>query len=43
LYPETFKFDLAKEIEIVYTLLYQQKPTREQIAKILSEPGVLPK
>jgi iron complex transport system substrate-binding protein len=43
LYPETFKFDLAKEIEIVYTLLYQQKPTREQIAKILGEPGVLPK
>ncbi|MCA3083641.1 MAG: ABC transporter substrate-binding protein, partial [Rhodocyclaceae bacterium] len=43
LYPETFKFDLVKEIEIVYSLLYQQKPTREQIAKILGEPGVLPK
>ncbi len=43
LYPETFKYDLAKEIETVYTLLYQQKPTREQIAKILGEPGVLPK
>ncbi|MFM7460621.1 MAG: ABC transporter substrate-binding protein [Burkholderiales bacterium] len=43
LYPETFKFDLAKEIEIVYRLLYQQKPTREQIGKILGEPGVLPK
>lgn len=43
LYPETFKFDLAKEIENVYRLLYQQKPTREQIGKILGEPGVLPK
>jgi iron complex transport system substrate-binding protein len=43
LYPDTFKYDLAKEIETVYTLLYQQKPTREQIAKILAEPGVLPK
>jgi iron complex transport system substrate-binding protein len=43
LYPETFKFDLTKEIEIVYRLLYQQKPTREQIANILGEPGVLPK
>jgi iron complex transport system substrate-binding protein len=43
LYPETFKFDLKREIEIVYGLLYQQRPTREQITKILGEPGVLPK
>jgi iron complex transport system substrate-binding protein len=43
LYPETFQFDLAKEIETVYTLLYQQKPTRDQIARILAEPNVLPK
>lgn len=43
LYPETFQFDLVKEIETVYTLLYRQKPTRAQIDAILTEPGVLPK
>jgi iron complex transport system substrate-binding protein len=43
LYPDTFKFDLRREIETVYSLLYQQRPTREQIDRILNEPGVLPK
>ncbi len=43
LYPTEFKYDLAKEVDTFYTLFYQQKPTSEQIAKILGESGVLPK
>ncbi len=43
LYPDTFKYDLGKEVAIVYGLLYQQAPTPEQIAKLLAEPGVMPK
>jgi len=43
LYPGEFKYDLAKEVETFYSLFYLQKPSVEQVAKILGEPGVLPK
>lgn len=40
LYPQEFKYDLAKEIDTFYSLFYLQKPSAEQIARILGEPGV---
>ncbi len=43
LYPDEFKYDLAKEIDSFYSLFYLQKPSAEQIARILGEPGVLPR
>lgn len=43
LYPNEFKYDLAKEIDTFYSLFYLQKPSAEQVARILGEPGVLPK
>jgi iron complex transport system substrate-binding protein len=43
LYPSEFQYDLASEIDTFYSLFYLQKPSAEQIAAILGEPGVLPK
>jgi iron complex transport system substrate-binding protein len=43
LYPGEFKYDLAQEMDTFYTLFYLQKPTAEQVAQVLGEPGVLPR
>ncbi|MBL0143704.1 MAG: iron ABC transporter substrate-binding protein [Betaproteobacteria bacterium] len=43
LYPDLFRHDYPMEIATFYKLFYHQEPTGEQIAKMLAEPGVLPR
>jgi iron complex transport system substrate-binding protein len=43
LYPETFRFDLARETADFYRLFYHQAPSAEQLEKLLTEPGVAPR
>jgi len=42
LYPQTFHYDLSREVPRFYKLFYHQEPTAAQVAEILGEPGVAP-
>ena len=43
LYPQLFHFDLKREVAEFYTRFYHQRPSDEQIARLLGEPGVAPR
>jgi iron complex transport system substrate-binding protein len=43
LYPGVFRHDLARDVTEFYRLFYHQAPTPDQVARLLSEPGVAPR
>jgi iron complex transport system substrate-binding protein len=43
LYPDLFQFDLRREVATFYRLFYHREPTPQQIDRLLTEPGVLPR
>jgi iron complex transport system substrate-binding protein len=43
LYPQLFRHDLKREVAEFYRRFYHRGPTEEQVARLLSEPGVAPR
>jgi iron complex transport system substrate-binding protein len=43
LYPQLFRHDFKREVTEFYRRFYHQAPTEEQLARLLSEPGVSPR